>query len=668
MNAHTLQAGDTTAGYLLDPVTFEVLKNSFTTIVDQMSEQVIRSCYSFVIWSRDFSCALCDAEGNTIMQGSGDCAAHVGTLHFTAKAVLDYFGEDIHEGDVFVINDPYLGGTHFNDTRVVRPIFHEGEMIAFAQANGHWADIGGALPGSFNIEARDHMAEGLRIPPVRVWSRGEFQRDVADLIAHNTRTPADIVGDMLAQAEATRVAEREIGRLIGKYGAGTVTTAFGEVQNYVERLARARLAALPDGTWETVDYLDVDSALGEGLIPIKVKMTIEGDTLRYDLSGSHPVAVNTFHNATFGGTFSGLVVGTKFQMPELPLNSGFYRPITVDFGPEGSLVNATWPTPVAGFCVGPFDKILNCVGELWAEIIPERAMACCFALEYLLVGGRDKRRDGDPYFMWYDWMMGGWGARNGRDGHNGAAPPFSVQLGTQPLEGQERLAPVLTTGHELITDSGGPGSTRGGLGCVKGAEIGQADRTVMSYCCDRERSITWGLWGGLPSMPTGVRLRRKDAAEEELLGALFSNVPLEPGDVLERPSSGGGGLGDPLARDPQAVLDDVVDEYVSLARARKDYGVVVRELDRDLCSYELDLEATQRERERIRGERQSWLEADPEQVAERYRAGELDQMDLVRQYGVILDWGPGEVLPKTTAEFRAMLQRRTAAYWESGAA
>ncbi|HEY2715060.1 MAG TPA: hydantoinase B/oxoprolinase family protein [Solirubrobacterales bacterium] len=649
--------------YTLDPVTFEVLKNSFTTIVDQMSEQVIRSCHSFVIWSRDFSCALCDAEGNTIMQGSGDCAAHVGTLHFTAKAVLDYFGEDIHEGDVFVVNDPYLGGTHFNDTRVVRPIFQDGEMIALAQANGHWADVGGALPGSFNIEAHDHMAEGLRIPPVRVWSEGDFQRDVAELIAHNTRTPGDVIGDMLAQAEATRVAEREIGRLTVKYGRETVVTAFAEVQDYVERLARARLAALPDGTWETVDYLDVDPVLGEGLIPIEVKMTIAGDTLHYDLSGSHPQAVHTFHNATFGGTFSGVVVGTKFQMPELPLNSGFYRPITVDYGREGSVVNATWPTPVAGFCVGPFDKLLNAIGELWAQIVPERAMACCFALEYLLVGGRDGRREGSPYFMWYDWMMGGWGARNGHDGHNGSAPPFGVQLGTQPLEGQERLAPVLTTGHELITDSGGPGTSRGGLGCIKGAKIGAAERAVMSYCCDRERSITWGLWGGLPSAPIGVRLRRAGGDQEEFLGALFSNVALEPGDVLERPSNGGGGLGDPLDRDPEQVLEDVVDEYVSVERARRDYGVVVIEIDRDLCACEIDVEATERERRRIRAERAGWLDTDPEAVAARYRAGELDEMDLVRQYGVILDWGSGEVLAKSTGQFREMLRRRALAYW-----
>src|SRR4051794_17734835 len=188
--------------YTLDPVTFEVLKNAFVNIVDQMAEQIFRTCYSFVIYSRDFSSALCDTEGNTVMQGSGDIAAHVGTLHFTAKSVIDAFGDDIGPGDVFVVNDPYAGGTHFNDTRIVRPIFFEGELLGYSQANGHWADIGGAVPGSFNVTAVDHMAEGLRITPVRVWRGDHFLQDVAHLIANNTRAPRDIIGDMQAQAEA----------------------------------------------------------------------------------------------------------------------------------------------------------------------------------------------------------------------------------------------------------------------------------------------------------------------------------------------------------------------------------------------------------------------------------------------------------------------------------
>ncbi len=648
----------------LDPVTFEVLKNAYVNIVDQMAEQILRTCYSFVIYSRDFSSALCDPTGDTIMQGSGDIAAHVGTLHLTAKAVIKKFGKDVHPGDVFVINDVYQGGTHFNDTRLFAPMFYKGELLGFAQANGHWADVGGAVPGSFNVNALDHMAEGLRITPVRVYSKGVYLSDVAELIAHNTRAPNDIIGDLQAQSEACRLAEREIQRLCDKYGVETIKKSFAEVQDYVEDMTRQRISELPDGVWETTDYIDVDPDEGEALVPIKVKMTIDGDRVHYDLAGSHPKTVGSFLNCCYGGAFAAVVAGTKMQSPDIPMNSGFYRVVTVDAGPIGSVVNAEWPTPVAGFASGPFEKIMNAVFELWAEVLPERAMACTFNLDYLLIGGRDTRHEGKPYFMWYDWMVGGWGARNGRDGWAATGPVFGVQLGTQPFEGQERLSPVLTTCHELMVDSGGPGEFRGGLGVQKGGTLYACERTVVSYCCDRERSITWGLWGGLPSIPHGVWVNQGQE-NERYLGSLFSGVPLQQGDTVQRPSAGGGGLGDPLKRAPEVVLNDVIEGYVSVARAKKDYGVVVEEIDADLCEYRLDEQATLAERARVAAHRRAWLDEDPEKIAARYRARELDMFDLIRQYGVIVDWGSGELLANTTSAFRDMLKRRTVPYWTS---
>jgi N-methylhydantoinase B len=647
--------------YTLDPVTFEVLKNAFINTVDQMAEQILRTCHSFVIFARDFSSALCDANGDTIMQGSQDIAVHVGTLHHTAKAVIDAFKDDIHPGDVFAINDPYLGGTHFNDVRIIRPVFVEGEVIAYAQSNGHWADVGGTVPGSFDINAKEHFGEGLRIPPVRIWDQGKYLGDVVRMISSNTRAPSMVEGDLHAQAEATRVAEQELLRLVDKYGRDTIVTAFSEVQDYVERLTRQRIAEIPDGEWETEDYLDYDPSIGEGLIPIKVKMSIKGDQLHYDLSGTHEV-VGTFLNAAFGSAQSGVIAGTKTFFPDVPLNGGFYRAVTVDLGPEGSVVNAPWPVAVTGFCSGPYEKIMNSIFELWSQIVPERAIACSFNLEYLLVGGRDARVESRPFFMWYDWMVGGWGGRNGKDGSDCTAPIFGVGLAVQPLEGQERLSPVVTTEHAIRTDSGGPGRYRGGCGVEKGATLTKAERTVMSYSCDRARSIAWGIEGGLPSLPHGVWLN-PGTERARFLGAMFSNVPIEAGDTFTRPSAGGGGYGDPLEREPEAVVEDVADGYVSVERALRDYGVVVRELDQELAEYEVDAEATARERERIRSERRGWLEEDPASVAERYRAGELNVLDLVRQYGVILDWGTGELLPKTTETYRAMLQRRAASHW-----
>ncbi len=294
----------------LDPVTFEVLKNAFATSVDLMSEQILRTCYSFVIYSRDFSSALCDAQGNTVMQGSGDIAVHVGTLHFQCKAVLEQFGTDIHPGDVFAINDPYRGGTHFNDVSFIRPIFSEGSIIGFAQNKGHWADIGGNVPGSFDVNASEHFGEGLRITPVRIYSRNTFLHDVAQLLVSNTRAPEQAMGDLHAQSEATAVCEREILRLVDKYGKDTVVTAMQETQDYVERIVRRQLAGLPQGEWETTDYLDVDPGKGEGLVPIKIKLKLDGQGIHYDLSGSAP-AVSTFLNSGYGTSHSAIYAGTK---------------------------------------------------------------------------------------------------------------------------------------------------------------------------------------------------------------------------------------------------------------------------------------------------------------------------------------------------------------------
>lgn len=645
----------------LDPVTFEVLKNAFVTSVDLMSEQILRTCYSFVIYSRDFSSALCDANGNTVMQGSGDIAVHVGTLHFQCKAVIDEFKDDIHPGDVFAINDPYRGGTHFNDVSFIRPIFADGEIIAYAQNKGHWADIGGNVPGSFDVNAKEHFGEGLRITPVRIWSKGVFLHDVAQLLVSNTRAPRQAMGDLHAQSEATAVCEREVLRLVEKYSKTTVVAAMQETQDYVERIVLRRLESLPQGVWETTDYIDFDPGKGEGLVPIKIKLTLDGKGIHYDLNGSAP-AVETFLNSGYGTTHSAIYAGTKTFFPDVPLNSGFYAAVDAEIGPEGTVVNAGWPYAVTGFCSGPYEKLMNGIFELWSQIMPERAMACAFNLEYLLVGGRDARTDDNPYFMWYDWMAGGWGGRASKDGSSATAPVFGPGLAVQPIEGQERLSPVLTTVHQIGTDSGGPGRFRGGLGIEKGGTLVDATNTVVSYCCDRARSITWGIEGGLPSIPHGVWMN-KGTDQEKFLGSNFSAVPLHSGDSFTRPSAGGGGYGDPLDRPFDEVLEDVIDEYVSIGRAAKDYGVIIREIDRELDQFEIDEAASIQRRQQIREDRPGWLIADPAIVAEKYRAGEIDMLDVIRRHGVILDWGTGELFPETTSEFRKSMEKRSSSHW-----
>lgn len=646
----------------LDPVTFEVLRSSFTNLVDRMAEQIRRTCYSFVIYNRDFSNCLNDAEGNTVMQGSKDIAVHVGTLHYTCKETLEYFEGDINPGDVYIVNDPYVGGTHINDVRIMRPVFHDGELIAVTQSNGHWADVGGPAPGSFNIEAQNHFAEGMRIPPVKIWDAGEFQEDVANLLTSNMRLSENRLGDMRAQTEATRIAEERIHELIEKYGIETVKTAFSESKDYVERIMRERISDLPDGTWQTQDYIDADPNKEEGFVSIDVEMTIDGEEVHYDLSDSDEY-VGNFLNSTFGTSFSGVIAGTKMFFPDVPLNSGMYRVISADL-PEGTVVNAPEPVSVTGSVAGAYEKVMNAIFELWSEVLPERAMACSFNLEYLLSGGTDKRPvHKGKEFMWYDWMAGGWGGRNGKDGSNATSPVFGAGLAVQSLEGQERDTPLITNEHSIITDSAGPGKFRGGCGVRKGGQMLECENGVISCCTDRARSITWGINGGLPAIPHGVDLNR-EGEEPERLGTVFSNEPVDEGDEFTRPASGGGGFGDPLERAPEDVLEDVIDDYVSIERAKKDYGVVIESVDPELCEYEIDHEATENQREYIRNNREEWLREDPEDVVTRYREGELGKLDLIRQYGVILDWSTNELLHQTTEQFREMLEQRAKSDWD----
>tara|TARA_Y100000588_G_scaffold45129_1_gene42685 strand:- start:280 stop:2277 length:1998 start_codon:yes stop_codon:yes gene_type:complete len=656
---------DNRTGLTLDPVTFEVLKNSFITTVDQMAEQVLRTCYSFVIYNRDFSSALNDANGDSIAQGNMDIAVHVGTLHYTCKDVIRVFKGKMKPGDVYIINDPYAGGTHFNDVRLIRPIFVGDEIIAYSQSNGHWSDVGGSVPGSFDVMAKEMFREGIRITPVRIIDQGEFREDVANMIAANTRDPSSVIGDMQAQIEATRVAEREILRLVDKYGKDTVVTGFKEVQDYVEQATRQRILDLPDGNWETVDYIDRDPALGEGLIPIHVKLTIKGDEVIYDFTGSHD-CISTLYNSAFGATFSGVVAGMKTYFPDLPLNSGFYRPIKV-IAPKDSIVDAPWPVAVTGFLM-PFEKIMNSIYEIWSDIMPERAIACAFNLEYLLTGGRDTRQEGKPMFMFYDWLPGGWGGRATKDGCNVTTACFGTGLQTQPVEGQERLSPILANEFEIGCDSGGPGKFRGGAGVVKTSTLREAESTVLSYICDRERAIVWGIKGGLPSVPHGLWVKRAGSEQKEWLGTIFSDFAIEPGDMFSRPTAGGGGLGDPLERDPKAVMRDVEDDYVSLERAEKDYGVILKVIDIDLAQYEVDTAATKAARQEIAKARRGWLAEDPVDVAKRYRKGEIDSIDMVRRYAVIVDWGTGELMPKSTEQFRLSTQMRTADHWNDSIA
>ncbi|MBN9057756.1 MAG: hydantoinase B/oxoprolinase family protein, partial [Rhizobiales bacterium] len=444
-----------------DPVTFDIIQNSLQAISDEMFAAMRKTAMSAIIYEvLDMGTGICAADGEIASSGAG-IPAFIGVLDKAVKAVLrKHSVAAIHPGDVFATNDPFYGGvTHLNDMVLVMPVFAEGEIVAWTANIAHWNDVGGMVPGSMSTDAVEIYQEGLRVPAIKIIEKGVANQSVMDLLMVNSRLPAFLKGDMWAAIAAVRIGDKRILDLVNKYGKDTVVAGFADVQDYVERAMRQRLAALPDGVWETQDFIDRDPSGGEGMIPVKVKMTKTGDRVIYDFTGSHP-CIGSLYNSAFGSTFSAVAAGMKTFFPDLPLNSGFYRPIEV-IAPEDTVVNARWPVAVTGFLM-PFEKIMNSIYEIWSGIMPQRAIACAFNLEYLLTGGRDRRAPAKPIFMFYDWLPGGWGGRNGRDGCNVTTACFGTGLQSQPVEGQERGSPILTMEYQVLTDSPGPGKWRGG--------------------------------------------------------------------------------------------------------------------------------------------------------------------------------------------------------------
>ncbi len=646
----------------LDPVTFEVLKNAFVNLVDQMGEVVVKTCYSFVIYARDFSSCITDKDGDTVAQGNQDIAAHVGTLHFTVKACLEDIGRDnIHPGDVMLFNDPFRGGTHFPDVRVVRPVFYGDELIAFVTVNGHWSDVGGSVPGSFDIEASEFYSEGVRIPATKIVEAGKLREDLVREITSNMRISFERLGDLRSQLEASRVGAEQLLALCDKYGKETVLAAFAQSQDYVERMMREEIARLPKGIYEADDFIDRDPGRAkDGLVRVHLTLKISDDAITYDFTGTDP-QVDCFLNGTYSSTYSAILTATKIAFPHIPLNSGLFRVVRL-IAPEGTVVNALEPSPVAGFASGSFEKVTNTGLNCWSQIMPHKGMGSCYNLEYVLMGALDKRPGfKNRPFIYYDWLSGGWGGRYGKDGPAPLMPIFGVGLINLPAEGNERTKPVMIRQSSIVTDSAGPGKWRGGVGIQTETGVHPASKVVLSYCCDRERSIVRGIFGGMPGIPHGVFL--KSGAETRYLGVCFSAEKLQDGDAFWRCSSGGGGYGDPLERDPGAVVEDVKDGYVSLERAQKDYGVVIKVIDEEAADYEVDPAATASEREFIRSHRWGWLEENPERVRAMVAEGQITELDAIRRHGVILDRHNGELLPETTRQFREAYRAGVAGHW-----
>jgi N-methylhydantoinase B len=560
------------SGATVDPITLEVVCEGLIAIVREMRATVIRASYSPVIWDMDdFSCALFDPTGQMVAQ-SEDHPGHVLPMPWSVRCAMEDFEGDVKPGDVILLNDSYRGGTHLNDVTMLYPLFDGGELIVFPAVRAHWSDVGGSAPGSYSGLNTNIYQEGVRIPPVKIVEEGRLNRAVMALLLANMRLPEDRQGDFNASLGACRVAESRIRRLLARYGRKTVLDCIALNLDRSERRLRAKIATLPDGEYVYEDYLEYFDAGVLDPVLMRLTLTIAGDELTADFAGSSPQVPGVV-NSTLATTGAGVVVAVKAALdPEGPINAGTFRPIHLK-APEASIVDVKLDAPAGAHGEVRKRAVSVMLGAL-AQVVPGLVSGdLCGTSFPNAIGGRDTRRGRD--FVYYEAPSGGNGAH--REG-DGASAWGNIDFGNvrtiQSAEALESGTPLRVEVSELRRDSGGEGTTRGGLGLRRAIRLleGEARYSVLS---DRAVIPPFGVGGAGPAAPVGVAIVGAAGSVPVATPGKVTGVPIAAGDMVVLESAGGGGFGDPLARDPQAVRADVRAGLVSPERARDGYGVIL---------------------------------------------------------------------------------------------
>ena len=574
----------------VDPITFEVLRNAFAAVSNEMALVVAKTAYSTPVnEGRDFSGSVYDRWGKLVSQGEFDLPAFVGLTMLTVPEVIRAVGiENMKSGDIYMINDPYVASTHCNDIHLVKPIFYEGQLIGFTTSTAHWSDVGGVAPGSLNARARSHFEEGVRIPALRIYREGVLNKDVLSILLANMRQSWERIGDLNAQTAAVKAGEARVLAYVEKFGVQTVLDAMEDVQNHSERLARRSWSNLPDGIYESEDFIDQDIHTGERK-RIALKLTIEGDHAIFDLTGSDGAAEAAV-NCTIAATTSAVFIGLAGVLPPMPMNSGVMRTVEIK-AKRGSIVWAQPPVGISGLAATSMECVVSCCMNALSQAYPERGAATPFSILNTVFAGHDTRPDFDAPFISYVWGFGGLGATLNKDGHNVTGSPYSASTMNIPAELQERRYPVLWHAHKCKDSGGGPGRRRGGTGLLQIVEFAYTGGTITCIG-DRERFGPKGIFGGHEGGKAGLVINL-DTENERNIGIFALNAEAEAGEVMNFWSAGGGGYGDPLEREPALIIKDMMDDYITIQEARDIYGVVVRERDRRRLVYEVDQAATE---------------------------------------------------------------------------
>ena len=576
-----------------DPITFEVLNNAFSAVIDEMGIVLEKVAFSTVTSEgHDYSCAIANARGEVVSRGVGDLPLIGGTITFRIGAVLKAFPpETLQDGDILLFNDPYEGGTHLQDVSAILPVFHEGKLFALVQTCSHWPDVGGPVPGSFNSEATSSHGEGLLIPPIHIVRAGVWQEQVERLILRNVRIPQVIAGDLRGLIEAARSGGKQLRKLLDDYGPETLSRAMDGFLDHTEALLRDEIEALPDGTYSWTDHIDRDPGTpGSAPIPIGLDVTIKGSSALFDFSRSGPQARGPV-NCARSATVSASLAVAKAIFPKVPLNDGYLR--VIDFKlPDDCVLNAKYPAPVSGHAANSAEKVVSCVHGCFLQAAPDRAMAAPTNLVNISVFGFDSRPGRESEYVMYLWLCGGWGGRPKAGDNHTFMMPLAAGTRLQFAETLERVYPVLVDGYGLTPDTEGAGKFRGGFGLSWPFRITHGDATINTQG-DREIIQNWGFDGGQPASGNKL-IYAPGTPQEEGVSLMRAGYPIRQGVPLDYHQGGGGGVGNPLERNPEAVMADVRAELMSIARARAVYGVAIRVVDADLAEYAIDMDETAR--------------------------------------------------------------------------
>jgi N-methylhydantoinase B len=560
-----------------DPITLEIVKNALSSLADEMALVILRSAYSPIVRdSMDYSSAICDRHGEIIAQGLTN-PVHLGSFPNVMKIIMDDHLAEMAPGDAYLVNDPYGGGgMHLPDVFLIKPVYVDGEVEGFAATVVHHSDLGGIAPGSMGLQATEIFQEGLRIPIVKLFEKGVLNRTVTAFLEANSRTPVELRGDLSAQIASVEACDRGLIQLVEKYGSALFRSYLAELHAYAERLMRQEIGRMPDGVYEREDFVD---GLGDTPEPIrfKVTITIAGGDITVDWTGTSKQVKGAI-NGPIPITNSVALTAVRCAIgADIPNFAGYMRPVKI-VAPAGTIVNPVLPAACAARGVIAYrmlDTLFGALMKIPGSRIPALGEGGPSVVSF------SGWKDGKAWLI-TDGILGTWGGRATLDGVEGISSP-GANLSNQPIELIEARLPLKILKYGFAKDSGGAGRHRGGLATVRAYEL-LADEGTLNLRSDRRDHLPAGSVGGLPGSPSITFLQ--ESGSERLLPVMpMETIRVSKGAKLVHIAAGGGGYGDPLTRDPQAVLLDVLDGRITADFARDVYGVALagdsRALDQD---------------------------------------------------------------------------------------